>query len=69
MNLHFLHVSGSRIVDLTPLANLVSLAVLKLYDNEISDISPLANLTNLEELNLAGKPDHRLYCYPRIVWC
>ena len=54
VNLRFLHLSDSRIVDLTPLANLGSLAVLKLYDNEISDISPLANLTHLEELNLAG---------------
>ena len=54
VNLRFLHLSNSRIVDLTPLANLELLEVLRLYDNEISDISPLASLTNLVELNLSA---------------
>ena len=38
VNLRFLHLSRSWIVDLTPLANLVSLEVLKLYANDIVDI-------------------------------
>ena len=54
INLRFLHLSNSRIVDLTPLGPLASLEVLKLYNNEISDITPLANLTKLKELNLSG---------------
>ena len=41
---------------MTPLANLVSLEVLKLYDNKISDITPLANLVNLKELLLGNNP-------------
>ena len=48
----FLHLSRSQIVDITPLAGLVSLEVLKLYRNQIVDITPLANLVNLERLEL-----------------
>ena len=52
VNLEFLHVGRGNISDLTPLAGLEKLRVLKLHDNEISDISPLAALLNLELLNL-----------------
>ena len=38
------------ISDLTPLAGLMNLTELVLYDNNISDITPLAGLTNLINL-------------------
>ena len=38
-NLRFLHITDSKISDLTPLKTLVSLEVLKLYENQILEIS------------------------------
>lgn len=40
--------------DISPLANLTNLKVLKLKTNDIQDVSVLKNLTNLEELDLFG---------------
>ena len=52
MNLSFLHIAPAKVSDLTPLAGLRKLGVLKLYRNNISDITPLAGLTSLQELGL-----------------
>ena len=43
---------GQLITDISPLAGLTNLEVLRLQDNQISDITPLAQLTNLTELRL-----------------
>lgn len=40
--------------DISPLANLTNLKVLRLKSNDIQDVSVLKNLTNLEELDLFG---------------
>ena len=42
-----------QITDVSPLASLMHLESLVLYNNQITDISPLANLMNLEELYLS----------------
>ena len=54
INLEFLHLSRSKVSDLTPLAGLEDLHTLKLYSNRISDITPLAGLVNLTYLILSG---------------
>ncbi len=46
----FLALVGKKITDISPLANLINLTDLYLYENQITDISPLANLSNLREL-------------------
>ena len=42
----------NQISDVSPLAHLIKLTDLYLYENQISDISPLANLTNLTVLGI-----------------
>ena len=54
INLGFLHIGRGEVSDLTPLAELENLRVLKLFGNPISDISPLAGLIGLQELHLGG---------------
>ena len=54
INLEFLHISDCEVSDLTPLAGLKQLRVLKLYENRIRDVTPLAGLVNLKELILSG---------------
>ena len=54
INLEFLHLGRSAVSDLTPLAGLENLWVLKLFGNPISDISPLAGLIGLQELHLGS---------------
>ena len=49
-----LGLSGTRVSDLAPLANLTALERLNLDDTQVSDLAPLANLTALEWLNLSG---------------
>jgi Leucine-rich repeat (LRR) protein len=52
-NLEELVISGSTVVDLSPIANLVSLKSLSLlYSININDISPIANLNSLKTLVL-----------------
>ena len=46
------HLRGSPIRDLSPLARLKYLQELNLEDTKLSDVSPLAQLTTLETLNL-----------------
>ena len=52
VNLRGLFVIRSEVSDLTPLAGLENLQVLKLNDNRITDISPLSGLVNLQHLEL-----------------
>ena len=52
-NLDYVNVGGNQIRDIRPLASLVHLTGLVLYNNPVEDIAPLANLTNLTYLNLA----------------
>ena len=52
INLEFLHIGRTEVSDLTPLAGLEKLQVLKLFENRISDISPLSGLINMEFLQL-----------------
>ena len=54
VNLTFLHIGAGKVSDLTPLASLKRLEVLKLHDNRIVDISPLSSLRNLRTLNLSN---------------
>ena len=54
VNLEFLHIDRSEVSDLTPLAELENLWVLKLFGNPILDISPLAGLIGLQELHLGS---------------
>jgi len=49
-----LDLNASNITDLAPLADLISLQVLILANNELSDLSPLASLSNLTTLDLRG---------------
>jgi len=55
-NVTHLVLSGHRISDVTPLANLTSLVELHLVGNQIRDISPLSKLTNLRALDLSFNP-------------
>ena len=52
INLEFLHIGRCEVSDLTPLAELENLRVLKLFANRITDITPLAGLINMEFLGL-----------------
>ena len=52
VNLAFLHIGDGSISDLTPLASLSKLRVLKVLHHNITDISPLARLVGLEILQL-----------------
>ena len=52
VNLRGLFVIRSEVSDLTPLAGLENLQVLKLNYNRITDISPLSGLVNLQRLQL-----------------
>lgn len=54
VNLKFLAIARTQILDLTPLTGLENLRVLKLNNNRISDIAPLANLIDLEVLQLSN---------------
>ena len=49
---NLLYIEENRITDLSPLAGLINLKELNLYDNKISDLASLAELTNLEGLGL-----------------
>ena len=51
-NLKRLFLSGNRLSDVSPIANLTNLTTLSLSSNSLSDIHPLANLTNLKHLFL-----------------
>jgi Leucine-rich repeat (LRR) protein len=52
-NLEELKISSPNVVDISPIANLVSLKSLSLlYTNNINDISPIANLNSLKKLVL-----------------
>ena len=53
MNLEFLDIKNGNISDLTPLAGLQKVRVLKFYGSNISDLTPLAELVNLTGLNLS----------------
>ena len=52
INLVALHIGRAEVSDLTPLAGLEKLRLLKLFANRITDITPLAGLINLEVLEL-----------------
>jgi len=52
-NLEELYLWGNNISDLSPLANLTELTVLRV-GGPVSDITPLTNLVNLEELRMSG---------------
>ena len=47
-----LDLSGSKIIDLSPLAQLRKLNSLNLANNEIFDLDPVSRLTDLNQLNL-----------------
>ena len=53
VNLEFLVIKNGKISDLTPLAGLQKIRVLKFYGSNISDLTPIAGLVNLTDLNLA----------------
>ncbi len=53
-NLVKLNLSGNRISDVTPLANLTDLTLLGLNHNAIVDVSPLTTLTQLGYLGLGN---------------
>jgi len=54
-NLEGLELVNMIVFDISPIANLVSLKILTLYDLlEIKDISPIASLKSLERLSLIG---------------
>ena len=52
VNLHSLLLSGHRVEDLRPIANLTQLRYLSFGGGPISDITPLAGLVNLETLSM-----------------
>ncbi len=52
--LEYLVLSGNRIKDIKPLANLLKLTHLALGENRISDIRPLEDLVQLRELHLTN---------------
>lgn len=54
--LEYLDLRGNKIIDLSPLSNLVSLKWLLLDDTKVLDLQPLAGLLNLESLSLANTP-------------
>ena len=49
-----LSLTDSQIDDLSPLAGLGQLQVMKLDNNQVTDLTPLSELTNLVSLNLAN---------------
>ena len=51
-NLGHLHLRGSAISNLSPIAGLIELRALVIYSNLLSDISPLAGLTELTSLEV-----------------
>ena len=53
VNLEFLVIKNGKISDLTPLAGLQKIRVLKFYSSNTSDLTPIAGLVNLTDLNLA----------------
>lgn len=52
VNLESLVIKNGKISDLTPLAGLQKIRVLKFYGSNISDLTPIAGLVNLAYLNL-----------------
>ena len=47
-----LHLTGTNVIDYSPLSNLKNLEYLNLRGSQISDLRPLTKLVNLKELNL-----------------
>ena len=56
LKLKNLNAGGCKIVDISPLENMLTLEHLHLHYNQINDITPLLNLKNLEALSLLGNP-------------
>ena len=53
-SLDYLHLSGTPVSDLSPLANLTNLQQVDCSSSQVKDLSPLTNLVNLQQVNCGG---------------